>query len=545
MATDQGPAPAAGSDPSGTETPIGSGSSPEEIAWMVVRARLVGDARGRDILLRLAIAPAEGAEELRRYLFAEAGPIGLGTIVSGGTVDRLVNIARAEVVNIAAPKPAVSPRQLPPDIADFTDRAGLVDQILRQAVATVGSGTPMVCAIVGGGGVGKTALAVHIAHRLADSFPDAQLYVNLRGAEARPLAPDEVLEALLRALGVEPERVPAATEERASLYRAVLTGRRSVVLLDNAKDARQVRPLLPGGDGAVLITSRDPLADLEGATRLGLDVLSQQDAVTLLSRIIGAERDAAEPEAAQALARSCGNLPLALRIAAARLVSKPHWRLSRMVTRLEDENRRLSELEVGDLTVRASFELSYDGLDPQLRRAFRLGALVPAQSSPSWLVAALLDTDVDTADDLVERLTELRLLEYAGDDAAGQIRYQFHDLLRLFARERVAEDEPADARHAAVERGLGGYLTLAKRGLHLLSPHSKRDPDPGRARLWPLPDRLVDDLMADPYAWFTAEHAALVGAIRQAYDLGLWPYVYELAEQLHYYFRVRGHLGDW
>ena len=533
-------------------TPDGSpletaGGSPEAIAWMVVRSWLEDSKQGRDILLRLASSPAEAAEELREHLAAETAPAAMSTIVTGGMVERLVNIARAGVVNIAASNPGVPPRQLPPDVADFTDRATEIGQILGSVAARDdGPGTPFVCAIVGGGGVGKTTLAVHLAYRLAETYGDAQLYVNLRGAEARPADPHQVLEGLIRALGVEPERIPADTDERAGLYRAALSSRRSVILLDNAADARQVRVLLPGeGDSAVLVTSRDPLVGLASTIRVDLDVLTLPDAVALLERIVGPERVAAEPGAAEALARSCGNLPLALRIIGARLVSKPNWNLRRMVARLEDENRRLSELEADDLAVRASFMLSYQGLEPAERAAFRLASLAPGPSFPAWLIQPLTRTDADTADEIVERLADLHLLEYAGEDAIGQPRYRFHDLLKLFARERLAEEDPADDQRAALERALGGYLAIARRGLYLMSPHSKRDPYPGLAATWAVPERLLCELMADPYGWFTAEHASLVAAIQQAHGWEFWPHVHELAEQMHYYFRVRGLLDDW
>jgi tetratricopeptide (TPR) repeat protein len=401
-------------------------------------------------------------------------------------------------------------------------------------------------AFVGGGGIGKTALAVHLAHLLADRFPDGQLYVNLRGAEAQPLAPHDVLDFLLRSLGVEPDRIPPDQDGRAGYYRALLSSGRRLVVLDNASDERQVRPLVPGsGDNVVLITSRNPLNGLESAARLALDVLSVDDAVRLMGRIVGEDRLAAERDAAAELARSCGCLPLALRIAAARLASRPHWRLSRMVTRLADENRRLTELEAGDLTVRSSFVLSYEALDPELRRLFRYATMMPAQTFPAWAAAALLDQEVDDGESLVERLVELRLLEYAGRDAAGQARYQYHDLLRLFAREQLDAEDSQQERTAAVERLIGGYLALAARGLYLMSPHSKRDEDRLHARRWPLPDWLVDEVTADPYAWFAAEYEALVGAVDQAHSLRLWRHVHELAEQMHYYFRVRSHLRDW
>lgn len=509
---------------------------------MVVRAHLAGDAHGREILLRLATAPTEGAELLRRYLDAAVVAPGLSTIITGGTVDRLVNIAQAGVVNIAVQKQTTPPRQLPPAIPDFTDRTWAVDRILKALAAN----DSRHFAILGGGGIGKTALAVTVAHRLANEFPDAQLFVDLAGGTTAPRAPLAVLEAMLRALGAEHDAIPEDADERAGLYRAMLSQRRCVLLLDNAADAAQLRSLLPGeGDHVVLVTSRDPLVALMGFERISLDVLEAEDASNLLSRIIGAERSQAEPEALDELAVLCGNLPLALRIAAARLASRPHRTIRGFVDRLADENRRLTELATGDLAVRTSFEVSYQSLGERSRRAFRLAALIPGQTMPAWVVAALTDDTIDDAEDLIDHLTDLRLLEIARVDGSGRPRYRFHDLLRIFAKEHLREDEDPDEREQAVERMIGAYLTVARRGLYLMSPHSKRDPVPALHVPWDAPPDLVDELTADPYEWFTDNHDALVAAVTLAHDRSLWRLSYDLAEQLHYYFRVRGHLQDW
>ncbi|MGW4364106.1 tetratricopeptide repeat protein [Nocardia takedensis] len=516
--------------------------SPDDVAWMVVRAHLDADPQGREILLRLATAPAEGAELLRRYLGATVTGPGMTTIVTGGTVDRLVNIAQAGVVNIALRKPSVQPRQLPPAVADFTDRGWAVDRILDSVADRRGRHF----AILGGGGIGKSALAVTVAHRLAERFSDAQLFVDLAGGTATPRGSAAVLEAMLRALGAEPDAIPADADERAALYRAMISGLRCVVLLDNAANATQLRPLVPGeGDHIVLVTSRDPLMGLAGFERVPLDVLEPVDAVDLLTRIIGPPRSREEPEALEELARLCGNLPLALRIAAARLASRPHRSIVGLVERLADENRRLSELEIEDLAVRGSFEVSYRASSPDSRRAFRLAALIPGQTTGAWVLAALLDDTIDVAEDLVDRLTDLRLLESAGIDHAARPRYRFHDLLRLFAREYLDSEDDATARAAAVERMIGAYLTVSRRGLYLMSPHSKRDLVPPLEVPWQVPAGLVDELTEDPYAWFADNHDALVAAVRIAAELGLLRMSYDLAEQLHYYFRVRGHLRDW
>ena len=227
------------------------------------------------------------------------------------------------------------------------------------------------------GGVGKTTLAVHAAHQLRTQFPDGQLYVNLRGVEAQALDPPEVLGRFLRALGVEGHSIPDDVDERADLYRSLMADRRALVLLDNAADEAQVRPLLPAGAGnAVLVTSRTRLTGLAGAEVIDLDVLPPEQAVELLGKIAGAHRIAREPAAAQVIAALCGYLPLALRIAGARLAAKPHWRLQRLAHRLAEQQRRLDELTAGDLEVRASVGLSYHGLGEREQRAFRLLGLL-------------------------------------------------------------------------------------------------------------------------------------------------------------------------
>ncbi|HSO56430.1 MAG TPA: helix-turn-helix domain-containing protein, partial [Actinomycetes bacterium] len=253
------------------------------------------------------------------------------------------------------------PCQLPPDVADFTGRAREVAGLRARFTAASGDPGPadavVLSAVAGKAGVGKTALAVHVAHqlRVGGQFPDGQLYVNLRGAEQRPLDPAAVLARFLRALGVRGPAVPEDLEEREAMYRARLADRRVLVVLDNAASEAQVRPLLPGGPGcAVLVTSRRRLSGLEGARLVELEVLTPRQAMELLSRVVGATRTAAEPEAATAIVAYCGYLPLAVRIAGAKLAARRRWSLRRLADRLADERGRLSELSAGDLEVRAS-----------------------------------------------------------------------------------------------------------------------------------------------------------------------------------------------
>jgi transcriptional regulator with XRE-family HTH domain len=271
-----------------------------------------------------------------------------------------------------------APSQLPPDIADFTGREGALERLRARISGGPGESTAVVITgVVGKAGVGKTALAVHAAHQLRPTFPDGQLYMNLRGVEAQALEPGEVLGEILRALGVEGHCLPQDMDSRARWYRSLLADRRVLVVLDNAAGEAQVRPLLPAGAGnAVLVTSRARLAGLTLSEVIDLGVLPPRQAVELLGKIVGACRIAAEPEAASQIAALCGYLPLALRIVGARLAAKPHWRAQRLADRLAAHHRRLDELTVGDLEVRASFALSYQGVGEMERRAFRLLGLL-------------------------------------------------------------------------------------------------------------------------------------------------------------------------
>ena len=266
------------------------------------------------------------------------------------------------------------PSQLPPDIADFTGREPALEWLhARMRARERGSTAVVITAAVGKAGVGKTTLAVHAAHQMRTLFPDGQLYVNMRGVEAQALDPADVLGRFLRALGVEAHTIPDDVDERVDLYRSLMADRQSLVLLDNAADEAQVRPLLPAGAGnAVLVTSRTRLTGLAGTEVIDLDVLAPEQAVELLGKIAGADRIAREPAAAQVIAALCGYLPLALRIAGARLAAKPQWRLQRLAHRLAEHQRRLDELSAGDLEVRSSVGMSYYALGEKEQRAFRL-----------------------------------------------------------------------------------------------------------------------------------------------------------------------------
>ncbi|GAA4711164.1 ATP-binding protein [Phytohabitans rumicis] len=467
-------------------------------------------------------------------------------LVAGGDV-RLVGTyvaGRDLIIHQHPQQPVAAPsgiHMLPAHVIDFAGR----DDDIRQALSwfEAGSGSRQavpVLAIAGKAGVGKTTLAVHLGHELADRYPDGQLYVNLRGVEAERLDPAEVLSGFLRAFGVAGAAIPQELEERASLYRQFLYDRRMLVLLDNAASEAQVRPLLPGSPGcAVIVTSRPLLTALPGARLLTLDVMPPAQSIDLLAKILGESRVAGGESAAAEIAELCGHLPLALRIAAARLAARPRWPLTHLATRLRDEGTRIAELRAGDLEVRAAFALSYEGLAEADRQAFRRLGLIRASDFAAWVAAAVLDTDVPTAEEALERLVDAQLLESDGFDATGQPRYRFHDLLRSFARERMrAEEEPAEL-GAASGRFLGAYLALSKRGLYLLAPNSKRDPLASRATQWPPPGLDIDELMRPtPFSWFLVETQGIVAAVTQAYEAGLWDMTWELADPLHFHCRV-------
>ncbi|MFG2399289.1 AfsR/SARP family transcriptional regulator [Streptomyces lydicus] len=360
----------------------------------------------------------------------------------------------------------VRPQQLPATVADFTGRASFVSELGDQLATAEGS-VMAVSALTGIGGVGKTTLAVHVAHAARDHFPDGQLYVDLQGAGDNPSEPVAVLGAFLRALGTPDASIPDGLAERSALYRSTLAGRRVLALLDNARDASQVRPLLPGMEGcAALVTSRARMIDLAGAHLIDLDVMSPEEALALFTRIVGEERVTSERQAAMAVVGACGFLPLAIRIAASRLAARRTWTVSILASKLADERRRLDELRAGDLAVKATFELGYKQLEPAQARAFRLLGLADGPDISLAAAAAVLDMDVDDTEELLESLVDTSLLESA---APG--RYRYHDLVRLYARACAERDEhPPSERDAAMSRLLDFYLASAARMYALERP---------------------------------------------------------------------------
>ncbi|CAL9503220.1 Regulatory protein AfsR [Nocardiopsis dassonvillei] len=452
----------------------------------------------------------------------------------------------------AAPRPgpgAPCPRQLPADTADFAGRGEEAASLEAALARPVRRGDPAaVCAVVGLPGVGKSSLAVHVAHRLARSrFPDGQLYCDLRGGSGAPLDPSEVLARFLRALGVPDGRLPGPRAERARMYRDLLARRRVLVLLDDATDERQVADLLPPGPGcAAIVTGRSGLAGIPGAGLVELDVLPRDQALELLRRVVGPERVDADPAAAGALLRTTGRLPLALRILAARLVARPHWSLASMVARLDDERHRLDQLSHGGLTVRDGLAPGYDRLAPDARRALRLFALTDGSGQPGWTAGALLGDRGPRPGELLAALVDARMLDTDGTDAAGGARYRLHDVVRLFARERLADEEPERERREAAARLVGGWLALTEEADRRVrggsGPVSARC---GGALRWDPPRPLSEAALRDPAAWLETEHALLGAAVGLAADHGLGELCWNLALALAPLFHRSGRLEEW
>ncbi|MEU1802296.1 BTAD domain-containing putative transcriptional regulator [Streptomyces sp. NPDC019937] len=440
---------------------------------------------------------------------------------------------------------AAVPQQLPPDVAHFTGRErelASLDALLRNPGRA--STAAVIGVIAGSGGLGKTTLAVHWAHRVRDRFPDGQLYVNLRGfgPTGSAMTVAEAVRGFLDAFQVPAHRIPATVEAQTALYRSLLADRRVLILLDNARDAGQVRPLLPGSPGClVVLTSRNELTGLvvaEQARPLPLDLLGRAEARDLLIGRIGAERAAAEPQAVEDVVTVCAGLPLALAIVAARAATHPRFQIAALADELHDARGSLDAFEGGDATtdVRAVFSWSYHTLGDDAARLFRLLGVHPGPYIAAPAAASLAGVDVPQARRLLGRLTRAHLI---AERSPG--RYAFHDLLRAYATELTQEYDPADDRRAALHRVLDHYLHSAFAAGRAFTPH--REPialAPARSGV------TVETFTAHAQAltWFTHEHAVLIAALQRAADAGFETHAWQLAWTLMEFLDQLGHWHD-
>lgn len=455
--------------------------------------------------------------------------LGLTGATAGGFIGVARGHALAPAIGVTSVGSGRAPAQLPADLADFTGRDATVERLIG-LLGREHRSAPRVIAIVGTGGTGKSSLATHLATRIRGEFPHGQLVAELHGASSQPARPDDVLATLLRGLGVSAPNIPAGLDERAAAYRSLLDGRRVLVVLDDARDAAQVRPLLPAAPGcAVVVTSRSSLSELP-VEHVELAPLGGEEARTLFTRIVGDDRVAAEPAAAETVVDACGGLPLALRIAASRLAARPRWTITHLAERLADSRRRLHELRVGDLRVRSSFAVSYHALTGDTARAFRLLGVLDHPECELALVAAMLSTPVETAERLLDELVDVHLLDSPRPD-----RYRLHDLLHGFARELAADELDPPARVAALRRALASAVDTTLAAAAVLHPAEAADGATTHASFGDLSsalawlDRTWDDLVAlAAQASATdgipaEEPAALLAALAQCtYATGDW-----------------------
>jgi DNA-binding SARP family transcriptional activator/tetratricopeptide (TPR) repeat protein len=502
--------------------------------------------QGRQILVEeLGVEPSQECQELVRAILADRPAVPRPAGPAGPAPDQPAGPAGPAPDQPAGPapdRPAVPvPRQLPADPPDFTGRDAAL-RLLDSVLTSGGEPGPVRTAVLDGlAGAGKTALAVHWAHRVADRFPDGQLFADLRGYSAGPpVPPIQVLAEFLTDLGEPAGQVPAELDRAAARYRSLLAGRRVLVVLDNAADPGQVRPLLPGsGTCAVLVTSRDRLAGLiarDGARRVVLEPLDPAESRALLTRLLDPRRVRAEPGAMATLAQLCGHLPLALRIAAADLTSHPQRRIGDWVWRLRATGWLAGLALPADPTasVTAAFDLSYHRLPEPARRLFRLQGLAPGPDLTVEAAAALVATPPDRAAELLDALARAHLLE---EPTTG--RYRCHDLVRQYATQRALAEEAEPHRAAALAGLYAFYLGATEAAVGMLFPGGRIPPAPGTRADPRWPDRPFAD-QAAALAWLQAERANLTATVRHTAPAGPQRVAWQLADRLR---RVLPHCG--
>ncbi|MFD7137369.1 BTAD domain-containing putative transcriptional regulator [Streptomyces sp. NPDC059894] len=427
--------------------------------------------------------------------------------------------------------PCQVPHLLPASIADFTGRQAQLTRIERLLTEDPHPYAVRIVAICGKAGVGKSSLAVRVAHQLGDAFPDGHLYADMgsgRGDEHT----SRLLGRFLRALGVEGSAVPDDLTERAEMYRSRLANKRILVLLDEVADEEQVLPMLPGSPTcAVIVTGRTRLGGLSGWHRVDVGVLDTDESIELLARIVGERRIRAERDAAVELAGLCGGLPLALRIAGARLESRPDHRIGALVRRLADESRRLDEFTHQGLALRSSIDAAYRELNGQARRLLRLCTLMPSPHFPGWTAATLLDIGPRQAQDLLESLVDAQLLDTVTPLDTPLPHYCLHDLIRLYAQEQLTLTESEEDRRATLGRVLRAWLALARQWHRELHGQDYTTPEAGLAE-------------AGTVRW-APERSSLIAAIRLAAETGFHELYWDLVLTSAGLFERGGYLDEW
>ncbi|WP_192806675.1 AfsR/SARP family transcriptional regulator [Streptomyces arboris] len=503
------------------------------LAYLQVRDLLVGET---------GLEPGHRLRDLHRAILDEDPALDRATLGEDPVPDR-ADAAPVADDERGRPNTAVA-RMLPPALGDFSGQRTELAKIEAVLRAPLAADEPAATVTISGpGGVGKTALAVQASHRLRSAYPDGQLFAVLAGTRTQPVSPARVLGRFLRALGVPATAVPDDPQERTDLYRGLLAERRILVVLDDASDEEQLAPLLPAsGSCGVIVTGRVRLGGLGGAHRVELREMSEADSLAMLHNSTDGRLVPAARADLSHLVRLCARLPLALRIAGSLLVSRPHWNVADLVSRLADEQHRMDALRYRDLEVRSSFGLSYEGLRPGARRLFRLLGLLEAPDFPLWAAAAAVDTGLREARELLDELVDVHLLEVIGTPN-DQSRYGFHDLIRTYARERAEAEEPVEARGASVVRVLSALLAftdIADRD-HMGQNMFERDADRWRPELVeaslppsPPPMKLLD-----------AERVPLVAGVRQAAELGRDELCWELAVGGHALFETERYFDDW
>ena len=424
---------------------------------------------------------------------------------------------------------------LPRDIPDFAGREGSLTQVLE--LTAHDEKRAKICVITGTGGVGKTTVAVRAGHELADEYTDGQLFIDLYGytLDKEPLDPHAALGALLRAVGVDPDEVPESLDERSALWRATLMGRRVLTVLDNAVTYSQVAPLLAASPGSLtLVTSRNDLAGLSGARYISLNVLEKKSSLELFARVLGEDKVAQEPEQAEEVARLCGGLPLALRVVAGRMMSRPRWTFAHVVRRLSEQNRQFRELQVDGQSVEAAIDLSYRSLNPELHRAFLLLSAAFGRNIDLHGAATLLALSPVEADEVLQDLVSVCLLDEPHADV-----YRFHDLIHVFASQRARTDLGAKEFDRAREAHADYFTATTARAAELLG-------GPRHSGEKPLkPSRYSPELndRAEAEEWFELHQDHIAEVVEYFASQERAEDAWRLADSTWKFYTIRGRSG--